>query len=266
MILKNRSECIPFATQVLESLNDHSRMPRHTFGLSTKPERLKSLQMVPRYLALAMKTCVNDSQIHRAAHEIVKNFLRVNPEYPFSSVIPVLAIALQREMHVEVSCASLSMLRDQIGQLSASICRQLFNVLVVTDEKHDVAACLQTLAQNAGVERVICDQLSLIFGFIEGCENEELVLDLLRLVAQVNDAPLLGMFEPYMSHFIQLLGGHKVRIACAAAECLRVIAKQRPDLLAPYSEAVLRVLSRASAELLRLCLEIQKVMDSVGGW
>jgi hypothetical protein len=100
-------------------------------------------------------------------------------------IILVFVIALHRSMHVEVSCASLTILKDQLGEQSAPICRHLFNVLAVVDEKIDVIAYLQAFAQNARVEKVICENITLILNIVENSEDEEIVLHLLKLVSQV---------------------------------------------------------------------------------
>jgi hypothetical protein len=158
-------------------------------------------------------------------------------------IILVFVIALHRSIHAEVSCASLTILKNQLGEQSAPICRHGFNVLAVVDEKSEVIACLQVLPQNAGVEKVICENTTLILNIVENLKDEEIVLRLLKLVTQVRTPALLSRIEPNIAYFVELLGGHKVRIACAGAECLRVIAKERQDLIEPYSEAILKVLS-----------------------
>jgi hypothetical protein len=121
------------------------------------------------------------------------------------------------------------------------------------------------LAHNPGVENVICENISLILNLIDNSEDEEIILHLLNLVAEVKTPVLLSSFEQYIPYFVQLLGGHKMRIACAVAECIRVISKQRPDLLESHYEEILKILSGASGELLRMCLDIQKGLEIVAG-
>jgi hypothetical protein len=146
----------------------------------------------------------------------------------------------------------------------------LFDIMDQPDlklnEKNSVSECLGELSTNPGVEIVICEQITKISKLMENAETEDMAVDLLKLVAQIKSPDRLSEPESFIRHLLQLFEGHKARIAAGAAECLVVFARECPGILDRYAELIQRTTARASGELLRQCLELQKVMNAASGW
>jgi hypothetical protein len=234
------------------------------YNLSSRDPECRFLPEFPSYVALCLKVGLANPDIHQATVAILERFLITGEIHIFKNLVPIFILALRRQIHVPMVCASLCYLKDNIGNLSGPVAQDLFELIHLMTEPDQqnirikVVACLQTIAKNNGVDDVICTRLERIMSLIDQCtdDDDQFAAALLKICASVSNPERMDDFRRIIEHVVDMVKGPKLIIACAAAELLSHIASHRREFVEPYRDAIAEAGNRVGGGLLRLSLEI----------
>ena len=223
-------------------------------NIADQERNIPSLQIAGPIVSLCLKNFSNDSQVFTAAAYIIIKFSQKGKSSLFKHAIPSLLVAFRSQKgmpqkgneRTQLICDTICSLRSSISEFSEIVSDEMIKLfLKVTSERREeetdyVLRSILELTDSISLEKSLFSNCKTLFDIATNKETPEIVAArIFTLLGKVRDRHLIQRYDSFVPYLVQILKSGSKYSAPAAVQLLVVISTLRPDIVAPFADAII---------------------------